>query len=219
MKVISRKCKYTEENFIGREFGRLTVLSYSGKGKYGRYWDCVCSCGQKKVIHQASLVNGRTQSCGCLQKETVTKNKNRLTHGLTESRLYVKWSHIKARCYNHNDVNYKNYGGRGIKMSNAWRLRFESFYKDTHESWFPGATIERKDVNGDYTKDNCVWAAGSRQACNTRATVWVVYRGSRMCLTDASRASGVAYSTLKNRIKNKCPTNRLFEEAHSGKPN
>lgn len=49
----------------GRTFGRLTVVSYAGNGK----WNCECSCGIVKAISGCGLRNGTTQSCGCLQVE------------------------------------------------------------------------------------------------------------------------------------------------------
>ena len=57
-------------NLIGERFARLVVTGraedrYPGHGQ----WLCVCDCGTKKVIAQAALISGNTQSCGCLQRE------------------------------------------------------------------------------------------------------------------------------------------------------
>lgn len=55
------------KDLTGKIFGRLTVISYAGKGK----WHCKCSCGTEKDIVGASLRNGVTKSCGCYNKDKI----------------------------------------------------------------------------------------------------------------------------------------------------
>jgi hypothetical protein len=56
-------------DFIGREFGQLTVVAYAGKrrkfasGEPQRYWECDCSCGGHITESTAYLVGGRTWHC------------------------------------------------------------------------------------------------------------------------------------------------------------
>lgn len=57
-------------NLTGKEFGRFIVIGKSDKG--GRYWDCLCSCGETKSVNSCALVGGKTKSCGCLRKETTS---------------------------------------------------------------------------------------------------------------------------------------------------
>lgn len=63
-------------NFLdlsGEVFGRWNVISLaSPKGRY-RYWHCVCSCGTERDVKERSLKEGTSKSCGCLQKEIVSK--------------------------------------------------------------------------------------------------------------------------------------------------
>lgn len=59
-------------DLIGKQFGRLTVIGKSEKG--GRFWDCVCKCGNTKTVRNYSLNSGTTASCGCLLKETASNN-------------------------------------------------------------------------------------------------------------------------------------------------
>lgn len=49
----------------GHRFGRWSVLSYEGDGK----WACRCDCGNEAVVIGANLRNGRSESCGCLFRE------------------------------------------------------------------------------------------------------------------------------------------------------
>lgn len=76
-KVRSCGCLFSppQKDYIGKRFGRLTVLEYAGTsqdlGKVGtaNFWRCRCDCGNESVVSQTELQNGGTQSCGCLQKE------------------------------------------------------------------------------------------------------------------------------------------------------
>jgi hypothetical protein len=58
----------------GEKYGRLTPLYVVGKTSYRvKIWHCKCDCGNFKDIPSTSLTSGNTRSCGCLQKETITK--------------------------------------------------------------------------------------------------------------------------------------------------
>lgn len=66
----------------GRRFGKLVVLKKIGKSgrKEGRQkWLCRCDCGNEKIISKTSLLQGVTNSCGCLFKENALKNFSELT--------------------------------------------------------------------------------------------------------------------------------------------
>lgn len=56
-----RKAKPLDDRFIGKKFGKLTVLEYVGNRKYR----CLCECGKEKNIIGGSLTSGNTTSCGC----------------------------------------------------------------------------------------------------------------------------------------------------------
>lgn len=61
------------KDFSGQRFGRLLVVKEAGKSKHGYIWKCKCDCGKETEILGASLVAGISRSCGCLQKEKVSK--------------------------------------------------------------------------------------------------------------------------------------------------
>jgi 5-methylcytosine-specific restriction endonuclease McrA len=67
-------CLHPKRYLTGRLFTRLTVTALSHRDKWGAtHWVCKCSCGNIRVINGTSLLNGHAKSCGCLQKETVSK--------------------------------------------------------------------------------------------------------------------------------------------------
>jgi len=87
--------------------------------------------------------------------------------------LYSKWSSIKQRCYNLKNKDYKNYGGRGIKMYSDWINNFESFrlYIEINiGKKEEGYTLDRIDNNGNYEPGNLRWASCKQQTRNRRVT-------------------------------------------------
>lgn len=76
-----RKKKTSERCLIdltGHKYGRLTVLGQaehyiSPNGFQNTQWKCLCECGNKTIVPQASLRNGMTQSCGCLFREKASE--------------------------------------------------------------------------------------------------------------------------------------------------
>lgn len=73
---------------------------------------------------------------------------------------------MRTRCNNPNCHAYDRYGGRGIKHDPRW-FRFENFLTDMGERP-AGTTLDRKDPDGPYNKDNCRWLSASKQNQNRR---------------------------------------------------
>lgn len=63
-------------NITGKKFNRLLVIDYAHTIGKSAFWEVRCDCGIEKIINGNSLRNGHTQSCGCLQREIVSKPKS-----------------------------------------------------------------------------------------------------------------------------------------------
>lgn len=60
------------KQYVGKQFGDLTVLSYAGKRNGSHLWHCRCVCGKEVNVQQTNLQSGHSTSCGC--KNDIKKN-------------------------------------------------------------------------------------------------------------------------------------------------
>lgn len=190
---------YKRCDLTGRLFGQLTVIKEvpgvrMAVGRPVRRWLVRCDCGNLKEIDQLHLTRnkGSSRSCGCvsLRKKFPTKNT------IYYRRLYHVWLQMVKRCHQPKNASYQKYGARGIKVCSSWRA-YSQFYNDMIDTYAPGLTIERIDVNGNYEPSNCTWIPNENQAKNRRTTRWV----NGMCAKDACKLAGVNYATFLLRLK------------------
>ncbi|MEK0337811.1 MAG: hypothetical protein QQN41_10300 [Nitrosopumilus sp.] len=157
-------------DLIGKKFGRLKVIKRIGKNKWrDSLWLCGCNCENEIIVVGNHLKSGHTKSCGCLKTK----------HGYCNDGIYNSWQKIIQRCTNPNDKDYKYYGGRGIVVYEKWLYSFLNFLKDMLEGWEPGLTIERRNKNGNYCRENCEWATRKEQARNRRDNCYITYQNKR----------------------------------------
>ena len=89
-------------------------------------------------------------------------------HGMRKTKIYRVWTDMKNRCNSKSNKQYRDYGGRGIKVCQEWENSFSKFYEDMGNIPFIGAQLDRKDVNCGYSKENCRWATRSLNMSNRR---------------------------------------------------
>ena len=157
-------------DLTGMRFGRLSVKRKSNpkKGYHGSMWECVCECGNTTIVNAQNLKSGNTTSCGCYGAEQRIKSVKK--HGETGTRLYRIWKAMHTRCYNEKSPAYRYYGSRGIRVCDGWINNFADFQNwSMSHGYRDNLTIDRIDVNGNYSPDNCRWVTMAEQNKNKRA--------------------------------------------------
>lgn len=175
-----------------QRFGRLQALFPEGP----RHWVCTCDCGAIHTTLKSSLVSGKTKSCGCYRREFVTASNT--THGQSKSPTYVSWNAMWTRCTNSARKVWHYYGGRGIQVCEEWKS-FEQFVLDLGERP-DGLSLERKDSNKGYFKDNCYWATSQQQSWSRRNTRWIEFGGQRKPLSVWATELGYSWIGLHARL-------------------
>lgn len=193
----------TRIDLTGDRYGRLIVRDIASSSKGIVRWNCVCDCGRRVVVCGNNLKSGNTKSCGCLAREWRARGFAQATtiHGQTRGeheRTYRIWHNMKNRCENPNFDSFPWYGGRGIKVCEAWK-EFSNFFKDMGAA--PAdMSLDRIDSDGDYEKENCRWATKRQQARNKRNTRMISWRGQSKSLAEWAEITGILQPTISRRI-------------------
>ena len=125
--------------------------------------------------------------------------------------IYRRYNHMRRRCYNEKDQNYKNYGGRGIKICDEWLNDFETFYKWALENGYKKElTIDRIDVNGNYEPSNCRWITMKEQQRNRRTNVRITFNGVTKTQVEWAEELGITGSTIRDRINKGLPLEKVL---------
>lgn len=188
-------------DLTGKKFGRLTVIEKGSVNPNGNtYWVCKCDCGEIRNVRSYALRRKEEVSCGCYRRELFKETA--VKHGKSNTRIYSIFGNMKMRCYNENDVNFRNYGGRGIGITSEWLDNFANFYNWSMENGYrDNLTIERIDSNKGYEPSNCRWATMKEQANNRRSNHLVTFNGKTKNIQEWANLLGFEYATLWTRLK------------------
>ena len=127
----------------------------------------------------------------------------------SNTRLYKVWSSMKARCHTPSYTGYKHYGAKGITVCEEWARDFGAFREWAIETGYDEEaprgqyTLERIDVHGPYSPENCCWKTIQEQERNKSTTIYVDDNGERICLKEYCRRHGLNYGTGKYRYSEK----------------
>lgn len=187
----------------GKVFGRLTAVEPTEVRSGGKIvWRCLCECGESCLAAVNHLQDGRRVSCGCAKAAGTQLKVKAPRHGHyaagRASPTYYSWTSMRTRCLNPNASDFHRYGGRGVTICAEWES-FESFLADMGARP-AGTTLERKDVNGPYSPENCVWATDHEQLRNKRTNRVLSAFGRSQILSDWSREYGIPKRTITDRL-------------------
>lgn len=164
----------------GRRFGKVMVIKPTPRRKANGeiIWQCRCDCGRTFYAGTGTLNYGTTQSCGCAHHDNAVYNTPAKTHGGSKKdRLYRVWRGMIDRCYYPSHNRYKHYGERGIYVCDEWRRNYTAFrdwalshgYDPLAERGM--CTIDRINVDGPYSPENCRWVSMKIQSQNKRKRI------------------------------------------------
>lgn len=170
--MADRKCsiegcnkKHIAKGFCSKHYDKLR--------KYGDplfiKQETICSIEDCKEKHYAlGFCNRHYETFKKYGDPLFTKTEK---HGMSKTQTYRCWTNMKQRCNNKKKSQYKDYGGRGIKVCEEWINSFLEFHKDMGECP-DNHSIDRIDVNGNYEPGNCRWADNTTQSQNTRTRTY-----------------------------------------------
>ena len=133
--------------------------------------------------------------------------------GYYDTRLRRIYHNMKTRCTNPNYDKYQYYGGKGISVCKEWMSSFHTFeeWAKSH-GYNDNLTLERKDVNGNYSPENCCWVSIKEQANNRTSNHYIEYNGITKTLTQWCEDLGLVYGTVKQRLRSGWAVERAFNE-------
>ncbi len=188
---------------IGSRIGWLTIMGWQFRLKARARVVCECRCGTRLVVDVCNLASGHSTSCGC--QRPVLASRALRQHGLTHTSTYNRWVNMRSRCNNPTSDSYALYGGRGITVCEEWDRSFIAFLRDMGGECPDGMTLERKDSNGNYGPDNCIWASHQDQANNRRNNRLFKWQGQQMTLRHICNETGANYELVRRRLKRHWP--------------
>lgn len=190
-------------DLTGHRFGRLVAIRrltkeecYSAKDYK---WECRCDCGNVTNVLVGNLRNGNSTSCGCGRLEALRIAT--VVHGLRYSDEYRIWLGMKNRCLNPKARKYDDYGGRGITICDEWKDDFIAFYRDMGIRPTKNHSVDRRDNDKGYSKDNCYWATRSEQGNNRRGNILYTRNGITKTLAEWCREKERKYKRVYYRMK------------------
>lgn len=197
------------KDLSGQRFGKLVAQKYEGSSK----WLCLCDCGNTTIADAYALTRGNHKSCGCIRGNHGCRKLGATTPE------YEIWRSMRRRCNSSKHHKFHAYGARGITVDPSWLGPdgFAKFLADMGTKPSPDHSLERKDNNGPYSPENCVWSTAHEQNRNKRTNVVVEYEGRSMILKDWAAHFNINYETFRSRIK-KWGVEEAFKKSSQAPP-
>ena len=162
------------QDLTGLPFGYYTAIRQDGCNSKGvPYWLCRCRCGNERRVLVYHLLDGHTQSCGCLQRERACDSCT--THGCAYEPWFPTYEDMMRRCGHWKGASehmLRNYRDRGITVCEEWQKSPRAFgdWLLAH-GWRKGLQIDRIDNSQGYCPENCRVTTPKENLNNRRNTL------------------------------------------------
>jgi len=131
-------------------------------------------------------------------------------HGLSGTKLYHIREGMLSRCNNSNNVSYKHYGGRGIKVCREWYDAKKFIDWATANGYKEELRIDRIDNNGNYEPDNCRWTTMKINANNMSSNRRLTLNGKTHTVSEWSKIFGIHFNRIHTRLNRGWTTKRAL---------
>lgn len=118
----------------------------------------------------------------------------------SSKRSYQLFNWMKQRCYNKNNISYKDYGGRGITICDEWLKNPQLFYDWTIDRYKEGLEIDRKDNDKGYSPDNCHFITRKENGWNKRLIIKSNTSGYKNVHFRKSRSAWESYIEIDGKV-------------------
>ena len=115
-------------------------------------------------------------------------------------KIVKTWDSMMRRCYNKSDCSYKDYGNRGIKVCDEWHDKW-NFVKWAEDKCDLNLTLDRINVDENYSPENCRWSTRKEQSRNKRCNVYITFNGEKRLLKEVCEEKGFDYKLAHARYK------------------
>ena len=202
----------------GQKHGMLTIIEEAERDKsncVSKVW-CQCDCGNVIKVWVTSLLAGKRTDCGCYRSK-IPAHK----HFMTNSKLYRSWHRHKQWCSNPKIREYKNHGGKGIKMCDEWlgENGFMNYMEwALKEGYDETMTITRFNQEKDFCPENCRIMPAPENRYNFKKKVfneavdkWIYDNCKKYSYIEMAEITGIdealmlRYLSFKNYYQRKVP--------------
>ena len=209
-------------DLTGMRFGKLVVIARAEdhiqkSGAPKAMWKCKCDCGNECIVYGQALRGGFRIDCGCgsFERHSEISKKTATTHGESNTRLYRVWRAMRERCEVESSHNYHGYGERGISVDPKWE-QYKEFRDWANRNGYDEnakrgkTTLDRIDVNGNYTPENCRFVDQKTQCRNKRNNYNIKFNGVTKCISDWAKEVNIERLTLRRRLKSEWPIEKAL---------
>lgn len=192
------RIEYNSGEMVGNVIFLYDLPSYGAK----RRAVFKCDCGDNFSAMIDKVRRFETSSCGCLHKKVVSETNS--THKMTNKHpLYGVWKSMKARCYNPNANQYKDYGGRGAVVCDEWKEDFLSFYSWSIKNGYKKGLQLDKDLKGNsliYSPNTCCFVLAKENSNRRRTSKYITYNGMTLTISEWATHFNISLKNLYQRL-------------------